>query len=689
VAFSLHHPVVTSGRRLLGASPWPRRTCSALIASLTLAAAPAAPLHAAPSASADSPAADSVQARGRARLPLTVASPDGRVTFVLQQGAQGGLIWRVTLDDRPAIEASPLAFTLDEVVLTRNATVGEVTRTQAREAYPWRGVHATAVSHYNGVRAAVTHQPSKTTYTLDIRAFNDGVAFRHLVPAADGPRTPDETTAFTLPAGSTVWLHSFDSHYESAPQKVDAAALTDQFTGPPLTVKLPQGRGYVAITEGGLDGYSGMGLQAAGANRVDVRLGHAQPVNYPFRLRYGLEEATRLQKPAAMTGAITTPWRVVLVGRDLNALVNADVIHNVSAPPDRTLFPDGMRTPWVKPGRSLWRYLDGGDNSLAGMKEFSRLAGELGFEYSLLEGFWQKWPESDLIDLVEYSKQRHVGIWLWKHSKELRDPAKRKEFFDICTRTGVVGAKIDFFDHEHKEVIDLYHTLLREAAKRRLMLDFHGANKPAGESRTWPNEMTREAIFGLEHRKVAAWGPINTALPFTRMLAGHADFTPVIFGERRQESSWAHQIATAAVYTSPLLIYGAHPKALLENPAVEMIKSIPATWDETRVLSFSEIGEVAGFARRTGDTWFVAILNGATARAVSVPLTFLGGGSYQGLLVRDRADDPAAVDVARDAASRLTTLTVDLRVGGGFIGRFTPGAASSVGASSAGAAAGR
>ena len=143
------------------------------------------------------------------------------------------------------------------------------------------------------------------------------------------------------------------------------------------------------------------------------------------------------------------------------------------------------------------------------------------------------------------------------------------------------------------------------------MVNFHGANKPAGEARTWPHELTREGVYGLEHRRPRRGRAHNTTLPFTRFLAGAADYTPVVFGERRKETSWAHQIATAVVFTSPLLVFGGHPQSLLDNPAVEMIKSLPSVWDETIVLPASEIGELAAFARRHGTTWFVAVLNGA------------------------------------------------------------------------------
>jgi len=202
-------------------------------------------------------------------------------------------------------------------------------------------------------------------------------------------------------------------------------------------------------------------------------------------------------------------------------------------------------------------------------------------------------------------------------------------------------------------------------------VDFHGANKPTGESRTWPNELNREAVSGMERRSMPTWAQHDTTIPFTRMLAGHLDFTPMLFGERRRETSWPHQIATAAIFTAPLLVYGAHPQSILDNPAVDLIKSIPSVWDETLVLPFSEIGEVAAFARRAGRTWFLAIANGPAARSLDVPLAFLDGGSHDALLVRDQMDEPAAARVERATVRASDSLRIDLRPGGGFVGRFS------------------
>jgi len=203
------------------------------------------------------------------------------------------------------------------------------------------------------------------------------------------------------------------------------------------------------------------------------------------------------------------------------------------------------------------------------------------------------------------------------------------------------------------------------------MVNFHGANKPTGEPRTWPNELVREGVKGMEAGKLTARARHDATLPFTRFLAGHADYTPVHFGARRADTSWAHQVATAAVFTAPLLTYAAHPKNILDNPCAPMIKSIPAVWDETIVLPVSEIGEIAAFARRSGDTWFLAIVNGPTAKDIKIPLSFLGPGEYQAIFVRDRKDHSGAVQLENTAAKRKDTITIELRAGGGFIGRFS------------------
>jgi alpha-glucosidase len=601
----------------------------------------------------------------------TLVSPNGVVTFHLARDANRSLTYSVSLGGAVAIEPSRLGIVVDGRDLGDGVEIGQAEAYSVDETYPWYGVHATAVNRCRGSRVTLTSRGASST--LDIRACDDGAAFRYVVPGeASAIRTPDEATTFRFPAGSSVWTHDFEGHYEGMhTQRGIADVRAGEWVATPLTVKLPGGAGFVSIAESALVGYSGMTLRADGRSGFAARLAHEAPISYPFFLRYFPDDIARMSKPATIAGTITSPWRVVIAGRTLNAMVNADIVHNLAPPPDPALFPEGVKTSWIRPGRAVWRFLDGGDNTFDGMKAFTRLGQQLGFEYHVVEGLWQRWSDEQMRDFMADAKARHVGIWLWKDSRALSTVEEQRAFFDKCQALGVVGAKIDFFDHESEAMIDRYQSILRESAARHVMVNFHGANKPAGEARTWPHELTREGVYGLEHRGAPAWAQHNATLPFTRYLVGAGDYTPVVFGERRKETSWAHQIATAVVFTSPVLVFGGHPQSLLDNTAVELIKSLPSVWDETIVLPQSDIGELAAFARRSGRNWFVGVLNGPTARTLKIDLGFLGDGRHDALVVRDKADDAAAVAVEKMSATARTPLTADLRASGGLIARFT------------------
>ncbi len=606
---------------------------------------------------------------------VKLSSPNGRIELAL---LRSNLYPVISLQFRNTyVLSAQLGISLDGVDIGRDIIIDGAQRYKLNTTYATRGVHSSATNRCNGARASITHADTQTKYTIEIRAYDDGIAFRYIIPG-EGRRVPDELTTFRLGDVYAAWFHDFEGHYEGVHKRKEIWKIDDgEWLAPPVTIQLTDGAGYVAITEAALVNYPGMCLHAVRKNpslkaEFKVVLGHALPASHPFDLRYGKEEAKRLAQPAAIDGTITTPWRVIMLGRALNTLVNSDVLSNLSPPPDEKIFPQGVRTDWVKPGRAVWRYLDGGENTYEGIKEFSRLAGELGFEYNVVEGLWHRWTEEQVRELVDYSKQRNVGLWFWEHSRNLRTAEAREKFFGQLNRIGVVGAKIDFFDHEAKEIIDLYQALLLDSARHRIMIEFHGANKPTGESRTWPNEMSREAIRGLEYRSMSLRSVHNTTLPFTRFLAGHADYTPVHFGERRRETSWAHQIATAIVFTSPLMIYGAHPQHILDNPASDLIRTIPSVWDETIVLPPSEIGEVAAFARRKDNGWFVGVLNALTGRELRLPLRFLSTGKYQAMLVRDQMDDPAAVKIENVSLTSRDSLTIKMRAGGGFVARFQP-----------------
>jgi alpha-glucosidase len=594
-----------------------------------------------------------------------VKSPDGKIVFRLFT-VDGRLSFSIHHINKTVIEPSSLSMTINNISITKDIKTGKSRAYQLNEQYPWLGAHSTVINRCNGVRMQILH--NQYPYTLDIRAYNDGAAFRITLDKEIQGAIPDEETVFNIPAGSSIWYHDLYMHYEGEYSKKDISSVqAGEWVAPPATIKLPQGT-YASITEADLHNYSGMSLQADGKNGLVLKLAHHHPTSYPYKLRYSPEDTLRLRQPAVINGKVTTPWRVVIIGADLNGMVNNDVVHNLCPPPDRSLFPEGIKTSWIRPGRAVWKYLDGGGGGYADvMMKFSKQAAELGFEHNILEGFWSRWSDDSIRYLVNESRKLGVDIWFWKHSKSLRDPKSRDSFFRKCHDLGVAGAKIDFFDHEAKEVIDLYEAILKEGAQYKLLMDFHGANKPTGRIRTWPHELTREGVRGMEASRLTDRATHETTLPFTHFLAGAAEYTVMHFGERRKNTTWTHQIASAVILSAPLLTYAASPENILANPAVEVIRRIPSTWDETIALPGSEIGEVAAFARRKGDAWFIAVMNGTQPKKIKIPLSFLKRGKHSATTVNDDLSNPASLIMKTTTYSPDDFIELDLVIGGGFV----------------------
>lgn len=614
---------------------------------------------------------------------VELASPDGNIVVKVSSGGSQ-LSYEVLYKGTVVITDSPMGVTIDDVDAGKNAEITGEQYMEENSSYPWVGIHDTIINHFKGVMISLEHPVFKTFY-LNLRVFNDGVAFAFTIPGSGERTVQGEPTGFKLAEGSTVWYHNFYMHYETEHVRKEIGDVKEgEWMALPVTVKLKNDLGYLSINEAAIHNYSGMGLQGDGKGGMQVRLAHEQPASYPFVLRYGEEQAERLAQPPVITGDIITPWRTIVIAPDLNALVNTDIAYNLSPEPDKKFFPDGRFADWLQPGRAVWGYLTQVPRTLEGMKLFSKLASELGFEYHVVEGHWMRWPVEQQKELVDYSRKLGVKVILWKHSKDLWDIESRKAFFKHLHDLGAAGTKLDFFDHESKETEELYLSCLELAAQYQLIINFHGASKPTGEAKTWPNELTREAIKGFETR--GPWASHNVTVPFTRMVAGHADYTPMHFGDRKAETTDAHQIASAVIISAPLLIFADDPANILKHPAVQVIRQIPSTWDETLVLEPSAIGEVAVYARRKGDKWFLAAMNGTDARTIKVDLSFLGKNNYEMTMVRDKVPAETLVSFARKrlsfgsksgvlvdklpASAFDDNLIVELLPGGGFVAVF-------------------
>ena len=607
------------------------------------------------------------------QIGFELKSPNGHVSATILMDESRQMQFTLKRDGQTIVDKSNLGIVIDDADLGLGIDFGKATFRDINEKYPWYGVKSEVSNCCKAMELSVKHLASGQNWVFEARAYDDGFAYRYVIPGAGRHIINREKTDWCLPAGSQIWFQTNTQNYEGVHIKRLCKDVNDNtYIGPPVTIELPD-KSYAAITEAALFNYSGMTMRGTGTNTF-AAVFEDDPNGF------------------SIDGTITSPWRVVMTGPDLNALVNCDIVHNVCEPPDAKLFPEGIKTEWIKPGRALWHWWSGDSVNFERQKWWIDNASQMGFEYILVDAGWETAWKTDTKDkwqflaaLVEYARSKNARVWVWKYwttrternvkMDGLETHEKRVYFFERCKDVGAVGVKIDFMDSESKDRIDFYTGVLKDAAEAKLMINFHGANKPTGEDRTWPNEMTREGIRGLEYNKWDALPPDHYAsLPFTRFLAGHGDFTPCTFNPKSLKGTTVTlQLATAIVYTSPVIHWADNPKFYLESPALEMIKRIPSVWDQTIVLPGSKIGELAGFARRKGDDWFIGVINGSNKKqGFSFNLSFLGKSNYKAMIARDKTGERTAMTTENRVADDKQKLVEELEAGGGFVVWLTP-----------------
>ena len=619
-----------------------------------------------------------------------VSSPDGQNLIKVEIGQT--ITYSVTHRGQQILAPSAISMTLDGgLVLGQNPQVANVQKAEINQTITPPVKHKRASIVDRGNQLTIDFQGD---YSLVFRAYNDGVAYRFLTRLNRDIKVMKDQATFTFPADfpgflpiTKTLMMSFEKPYVYQPI---SKLANDDMVYLPITLEAANGV-RIAITESALEDYAGMFLRkAAGqANTLEGTFANFPLQEKQRRDRY-MDVTERADYIAATKGTRSFPWRLMIIADRDGALIESDLVYRLADPPRL------QDTSWIKPGKVAWDWWNAlnvyGVNFKSGVnnptyKYYIDFAAKNGIEYVILDEGWSEpadllklKPEVDLKELVQYANQKKVGLVLWvvwlSLDRQL-EPAM-KMFEDL----GIKGIKVDFMDRDDQKIVNYYWKIAAEAARRNLLVDFHGAYKPAGLDRTYPNVITREGVMGLEYSK---WSDSITpehdvTIPFTRMLAGPMDFTPgamvnaqkadfkAIFERPMSQGTRCHQLAMYVVYESPLQMLCDTPSNYSREPEIlDLLAKVPSVWDETRVLD-GKVGDYVVIARRNGRDWYIGAMTDWTPRTLTIDLGFLNGQTAE--IWQDGVNaNRWASDYKRSRQQITGKMEIKLAPGGGWVAR--------------------
>jgi alpha-glucosidase len=537
-------------------------------------------------------------------------------------------------------------------------------------------------------------------YALILRTYDDGIAYRFATALPGEITVVSEQAEFAFAGDHKLYFpeeESFQSHQERAYKYISLSEVTSKrFSSCPVVVDI-EGGPKVAITEADLEDYPGLWL--TGANDSPTKLVGKFPA-YPLEVAQKndrnvvvTERAPFLAQTAGTRGF---PWRVLMIAAKDGDLIESPMIYRLAKPSTGDFS-------WVRPGKVAWDWWN--DLNLRGVdfragvntatyEYFVDFASAHGIEHVILDEGWYQLgdllsvvPAVDMEAILGRAREKNVGIILWVVWKTLDDqfgPAMEQ-----FSRWGVKGLKVDFMQRDDQWMVNYYHKVAAEAAKRHFLVDFHGAYKPTGLYRTFPNVLTSEGVKGLENSK---WSRDVTpehdvTIPFIRMLAGPMDFTPgaminggmrnfqPIYNQPMSQGTRCHQLGMYVVYESPLQMLCDTPTNYLREPeCLAFLSRVPTTWDETRVLE-AKLADYVLVARRKGAAWYIGVMTDAAPRELALDLSFLEDRPYDMTIWQDgvNADrDGNDFAMVKRTATKTDRLAIKLAPGGGWVAVITP-----------------
>jgi len=623
-----------------------------------------------------------------------VTSPDGKISVNVNVGNE--IRWSATIDDKEVINSSKIAMTLDN-----GKILGINEKVKSAKASILNEVSMPVVANKRSEikdNCNILTISFSSGFALQFRAYDDGVAYRFETFLKDDIIVKNEISEFLFPAGSHSWYpleESFMSHNERTFLYSSLDTIGKKHLASLPTLFQVNGIN-VLITESDIDDYPGMWLIGEGSGKISGTWSKYPETEKLTRDR-DLHITSTKDYIAKTKGTRTFPWRAFVIARNDVKLIESDLVYKLAKP-------NQIKDPgWIKPGQVAWDWWNAnniyGVDFRAGInndtyKYYIDFASKNGIEYIILDEGWYKLgnvveqvPGIDVQELCKYAESKNVSIILWVVWKSFWD--KIDEAIALYEKWGVKGVKVDFMQRDDQKIVNFYLEATKKTAEHHLLIDFHGAYKPDGLGRTWPNALTREGVKGMENNK---WSKdINpdhdVTLPFTRMVAGPMDYTPGAmvnmdrtnfnpqFTRPESQGTRVHQVALYVIYESPLQMLSDSPSNYMkEQETTNFIVNIPVVWDDIIGLD-GKVGDYLLLARRSGREWFVGALTDWTGRDMELNLTFLPAGEYMMEIFQDGINaDRYAGDYKhlKTSVKSGDKMKIHLAPGGGWAARISP-----------------
>lgn len=634
------------------------------------------------------------QANASLASTFDLSSPNGHIQIKIQAGER--ISYDIAVNGKTVIRNATFSLDIDHTNIGANPKVDGTKNDSVERDIQCPVPQKSAKIHeaYKELRLEMAGN-----YAIVFRAYNEGVAYRfETALPQNAVKVYNEDVSLNFAGDYNVYYPKEESFFSHNEREFLYVALKDipatSIASLPAVVDTRDGVKLI-IGESDVEDYPGLWLHGNSNNNLSGTFPH-YPLKEDARNDRDIKVAETADYIADTKGTRTFPWRILGIAENDGALITNQLVYLLAKPSQV------QDTSWIKPGKVAWDWYNA--NNIWGVdfksgintqtyKYYIDFASKYGIEYIILDEGWYKLgnvlqvvPEMNVEELVAYGKQKNVGIILWVIWKTLDNQFDAA--FEQYSKWGIKGLKIDFMQRDDQPVMNFYQRVLREAAKRKMLVDFHGGIRPATMTRTWPNLINTEGVRGLEQNKWSKYSnpEHNVTLPFTRMFLGPLDYTPgamvnsgleknfqAVFERPMSLGTRCHQLAMYVVFEAPLQMLADSPSRYLREPEImQLLAPMPTTWDETKVLD-AKMGDYVVIARRHGRDWYIGAMTDWEPRDLNIDLSFLPAGNFEMDAYQDGANADRLGSDYKKVTSTVTNkskVTIKMARGGGWAARI-------------------